>query len=315
MNWISQAIDDLIIKADNELSSRIEVIEKDFKFSTTELAAHFYFIKLDANGNPRKNDLLSYIAMKIVDYSIPKKEQEKAREHYNRTRSSVKVLELERKARKLFTNLEKTGELGEMLLYILTEDILKLPQIISKMTLKTSGKLHYQGADGVHFKYNETDDSLDLYWGESKMEKTITSALSNCFDSITPFLTDPISYNSAQNRDLQLITSNISENINNEKLEKFLVNYFDLNSEYSNKLNFKGICFIGFDVNNYPKKPKEKDTAQLLLEFQKSLVSWKKSIETQINTHPDISKFDLNIFIMPFESVENMRSEFLKLLN
>lgn len=315
MNWITTAIDDLIIKGKNELSSRIELIEKDFTFEETATTAHFYFIKLDANGNPRKKDLLQYVAMKIVDYSIPKREQEEAKRHLIETNSTVKVLELREKAVKLFTELEKTGELGEMLLYILTEDILKLPQLISKMTLKTSGKLHYQGADGVHFKYNEDDDALDLYWGESKMEKTITSALSNCFDSITPFLTDPTSYDSSQNRDLKLITSNIAENINNEKLEKFLVNFFDLNSDYSNRLNYKGICFIGFDVKNYPQKPKEKVSSQLLDEFKVRLASWKKSIQTQINNNPDIKKFEINIFLMPFDSVDKMRDEFLKLLH
>lgn len=315
MNWITTAIDDLIIKGKNELSSRIELIEKDFTFEETATTAHFYFIKLDANGNPRKKDLLQYVAMKIVDYSIPKKEQEEAKKHLIETNSTVKVLELREKAVKLFTELEKTGELGEMLLYILTEDILKLPQLISKMTLKTSGKLHYQGADGVHFKYNEVDDALDLYWGESKMEKTITSALNNCFDSITPFLTDPTSYDSSQNRDLKLITSNIAENINNEKLEKFLVNFFDLNSDYSNRLNYKGICFIGFDVQNYPQKPKEKVSSQLLDEFKVRLASWKKSIQTQINNNPDIKKFEINIFLMPFDSVNKMRDEFLKLLH
>lgn len=314
MNWIKQAIEDLIIKSDNELHSRIELIEKDFKFDSTNTSAHFYFIKLDGNGNPRKRDLLQYVATKILDYSIPKKDQILARDYYIKNNSSSKVIELERKAKELFVDLEKTGELGEMFLYILTEDVLKLPQIISKMTLKTSGKLHFQGADGVHFNYNESDDTLDLYWGESKMEKTITSALSNCFDSITPFLTDPNSYDSTQNRDLQLITTNIAENINNQKLENFLVNYFDLNNEYSNKLNFKGICFVGFDVNNYPIKPKEKTTKILLDEFKTKLDSWKKSVKTQLDNHPEIEKFEINIFLMPFESVEKMREEFLELI-
>ncbi|MBV7440028.1 DUF1837 domain-containing protein [Weeksellaceae bacterium TAE3-ERU29] len=314
MNWITQAIKDLIIKNDNELHSRIELIEKDFKFELTETLAHFYFIKLDGNGNPRKSDLLKYVAMKIVDYSIPRKELQEAKEYLNKNNSSFKIIELEKKANKLFTSLEKTGELGEMLLYILTEDILKLPQIISKMTLKTSGNLHYQGADGIHFNYNESDDTLDLYWGESKMEKTITSALSNCFNSITPFLTDPISYDSTQNRDLQLITSNIDENINDKKLEDFLVNYFDLNSDFSNKLNFKGICFIGFDVRNYPKKPRKKTTNTLLEEFKNELRRWKKSVKTQLDNHPELKSFEINIFLMPFESVEEMREEFLELI-
>lgn len=49
MNWITQAIDDLIIKSDNELHSKIVLIEKDFKFDSSETSIHFYFIKLDGN--------------------------------------------------------------------------------------------------------------------------------------------------------------------------------------------------------------------------------------------------------------------------
>ena len=80
MNWIKQAIEDLLIKSDNELNSRIELIEKDLKFGSTKTLAHFYLIKLDGKGNPRRIDLLKYVAMKIVDYSIPKKEQIAARD-------------------------------------------------------------------------------------------------------------------------------------------------------------------------------------------------------------------------------------------
>lgn len=314
VNWVSKAIEGLLIKGTGELFSRIEVIKKDLTFNSSETKAHFYFIRLDANGNPRKKDLLEFIAMKIVDYSIPKRQQIEAAEYLKTTGSTLKIIELQGKAKALFTTLNKTGELGEMMLYILTEEILKLPKILNKMTLKTSGEMHYHGADAVHFHYNEENDSLDLYWGESKMEQTITSALNNCFQSITPFLTDPNSYNSKQNRDLALIESNISDNINNKDLENFLVRYFDLGDDCSNRLNFKGICFIGFDVKDYPSRIKEKTSEQLLDEFKLKISDWEKSIETQVNKHPDIKKFDINIFLMPFDSVENMRSEFLKLI-
>ena len=84
--------------------------------------------------------------------------------------------------------MDKTGEGGEILLYILTQDILKLPQLISKMSLKTSAKMHYQGADGVHFRYNRTTGNLELYWAEAKMYQNLNAALTNCFDSLKGFL-------------------------------------------------------------------------------------------------------------------------------
>ncbi|WP_185145057.1 hypothetical protein [Apibacter muscae] len=50
-------------------------------------------------------------------------------------------------------------------------------------------------------------------------------------------------------------------------------------------------------------------------EFKSKLNSWKKSIETQVENYPDIKKFEINLFLMPFDSVEEMRNEFLKLFN
>ena len=84
--------------------------------------------------------------------------------------------------------MNKTGEGGEILLYILTQDILKLPQLISKMSLKTSTKMHYQGADGVHFQYNSITGNLELYWAEAKMYQDLNAAVANCFDSLKEFL-------------------------------------------------------------------------------------------------------------------------------
>ena len=86
------------------------------------------------------------------------------------------------------------------------------------MSLKTSGKLHYQGADGIHFQYNETTKNLELYWAESKMYKDLNTAISKCFESIKGLLLDPQGYTSTQERDIDLITSNIHQNINNESL-------------------------------------------------------------------------------------------------
>ena len=200
------------------------------------------------------------------------------------------------------------------MLYILSMEILRLPQLISKMSLKTSGRLHYQGADAIHFNYNQTTQMLEIYWGESKMEKTITSALKNCFKSISPILTSTISDDSPQSRDIQLVIANLPDNIDNKELEDFLVGYLDLNSDKSNKMDFRAVCFVGFDSKEYPQNPKEKIDSELFAELQSKIKGWKKSIKTQIKNHTSLDKFDINIFLMPFDSVDDMRRDFLKKL-
>src|SRR5690606_34993601 len=121
----------------------------------------------------------------------------------------------------------KTGEGGEILLYILIQEFLKIPQLISKMSLKTSGALHYQGADGIHVKYDEKNDLLNLYWGEAKMYKNFNDAVKECILGIKNFLLELYSSSSVQERDLQLLTSNITNNVDDEELENILVRYFD----------------------------------------------------------------------------------------
>lgn len=313
--WIKEAIDLLLIDGEGEIYSRLESIDVDLKIDGTEAKGYCYCIRLDGNGRPRTKELIEFVLTKIVDYSLPKKLQDEAKEHFDKTGSTSKILQLEQKAKSLFTDLKKTGEFGEMLLYILVQEILGLPQLISKMSLKTSGKLHYHGADGIHVKYNDDEETLSLYWGESKMERTSNSALKNCFDSLKDFLLDPMSFDSTQARDLQLISSHLIENINNPELVEFIVRYFDLNDDMSNKLNYKGVCFVGFDADNYPDKPLQKATEDMVTEFRTEITDWLAKAGKHIKSHVNLEKFEIHLFLIPFPSVQEFRDHFLKVLS
>lgn len=80
------------------------------------------------------------------------------------------------------------GELGEMLLYCFLETHLGAPKIFTKLELKTARNDYVKGADGVHFLKVSDDDFL-LIFGESKMEKGLTTSISNAFKSINEFVT------------------------------------------------------------------------------------------------------------------------------
>lgn len=314
MKWIEESISNLVIKSDGEINSRLNEICFDIDIINTKAKGHCYFVKLDGQGNPRTNDLIQFVTNKIVDYSIPKKEIDEARDYFIKNNSTTKIIELQRKAVELFTDLERTGEGGEILLYALTQEYLKLPQLLSKMSLKTSGKLHYQGADGIHVGYDSLEDSLSLYWGESKMYKDLNVGIKKCIDSIKGFLLDTYSYSSTQERDLQLITSNIKTSINNERLENLLVRYFDKDDDLSNKLKYKGICFVGFDSGNYPVKPMQKTIDELNKIFQNEFNDWFQNISTKIGLYKNLELFEIHFFLIPFPSVEKFREHFLEIL-
>lgn len=151
--------------------------------------------------------------------------------------------------------------------------------------------------------------------GESKMYQTIQSAISACVVSIKDFLLDAQGASSVQERDLQLITSNISANVHDHDFEDLLVRFFDKDDDFSNHVVYKGICFIGFDSDKYPSKDDlSKTTAAIKEQLDKELDSWYALLKTNITKYPNLAKKEIHFFIMPFPSVEEFRDNFLKIV-
>ena len=313
MSRIEEALDRLINKSTGGINSRIEQISFCVDISETQAKGYCHCLKVDGNGNLRLQDLIDFIDEKILDYAIPQKEIDEAKQKDNENNSTSAVMRLRKKANNLFTDLEKTGEGGEILLYILIQEFLKIPQLISKMSLKTSGKVHYHGADGIHVKYDESTGYLNLYWAEAKMYQDLNAAITNCFDSLKGFLLDPMGNNSTQERDIELITGNIQANINDTELENLLVGYFDKDKDLSNKVVYKGVCFIGFDYDKYPlandlSKTTEDIKNAIITEHQK----WYDTLSKKIKTHTNLDTKEIHIFLMPFRSVAEFRDYYLK---
>lgn len=313
MSRLDEALNRLFVQSRNEIMARIEQISFCVDISETQAKGYCYCLKIDANGNLRLKDLIDFIDTKVIEYAIPKKEIDEAKLYFIETNSPSKIDALKKKAKELFTDLEKTGEGGEILLYILIQEFLKIPQLISKMSLKTSGQLHYQGADGIHAKYDENTGCLNLYWAEAKMYQDLNAAITNCFESLKGFLLDPQGYNSTQERDIQLITANIQANVNDSELEDLLVGYFDKDNDLSNKVVYKGLCFIGFDYNQYPSdidlsKTTEDIKNAIFAEHQK----WYDTLSEKIKAHLNLNTKEIHVFLMPFRSVSEFRKYYLE---
>ncbi|RZK12030.1 MAG: DUF1837 domain-containing protein [Flavobacterium sp.] len=309
---IEDAINRLLINSKGEIKSRLAEVVSHVNLTDTSTICHCYCLKVDANNNLRLNDLIDFIDEKILEYAIPKKEIDEARDYLQQTNSTAKIVRLRKKAEGLFTDLEKTGEGGEILLYILVQEFLKIPQLISKMSLKTSGQLHYQGADGVHLNYDSITSTLNLYWGESKMYSNMNDAMGECMKSLKGFLLDPQSAGSVQERDLQLITANISANVNDPDLEDALVRYFDKDDDMSNSIVYKGLCFIGFDIGNYPADKIQKTTEVVVEEINKEIQAWQDTLVKKIKNHTNLELKEIHVFLLPFPSVAEFRRIYLE---
>ncbi|MFJ2662480.1 HamA C-terminal domain-containing protein [Arthrobacter koreensis] len=263
-----------------------------------------HLIQTDANGNVRARELAKRIFDRVVPFCIPRSRIRQAKEISAEDDDWGPLGALQREAKNLFVNQMKTGEPGELLLFLLQEYVLKIPQIVAKMPLKTSTSMHIHGSDGLHAKLLP-DGLLALYWGESKLHKTLNGALKDAFESLEEYLND--SNEDKTNRDLEIIRDNLD--VDDEELTKRLYLYFAGETEESAKVEYRAACLVGFDVVDYPEiKAGETEVSE---DLQKIIDSWTKTLNNRI-TSANFQKFSIELFMIPFESVFDFRVEFLK---
>lgn len=312
---LTDLVTELLRTSEQEINSYITKVTSHVKLEGTKAISHCYFLTLDGNGNPQTKDFARFVARHVADYAIPRKEFANAQKYDTEHNTSRKTAQLIEKAKTLFTSLQKTGEGGEMLLYILVQEFLKLPQLICKMPLKTNNELHVNGADGIHVSIETNasgQDVLSLYWGEAKLYSNLSSAISNCFESLKDFLLSDGGADAPAERDLQLLRDNLD--VLDEKLETAILKYLDKDDPLHNQVNYKGVCLIGFDYDKYPTTPNSETTEQIKVKIQAEIETWSKSVIGQISKHTNLNTFDIHVFLLPFPSVEDFRRHFLEAL-
>ena len=212
-------------------------------------------------------------------------------------RQIPEITRMAKEAARLFTQTQvKTGEGAELLLYALLEKELQIPQILSKMSLKTSTEMQYHGADGVHAKLLDNGD-LAVYWGEAKLYESVTRAMTDCMDSIAPYL-----LGTAHAQDIFLIRH--YADAGNAEVTARLLEYFNDNSVLSANVEMRGACLIGFVHENYPKLPREE--ASVKAELDKATKHWAEATRRRLGNH-SLTGYAVEVFFFPMPSVEEFR--------
>lgn len=293
------------------INAYLREICKHEHIDDTSAAMHIYMLRLDGNRRPRINDFADYLINQIVDYCIPLSEihsaQEKDRQH-NTTRYTTALY---RKAERLFTDVENTGEVGELALSVLTQSILHIPQVLCKMALKTNPEVHYHGADGVYGQFEEETGKYTLYWGESKLYSDVGQALSDCFDSIKGLLVEEGVGGTRKERDMALFRSNLD--FNDEHLEDAIMEYLDPDNVQYNLLEYRGICLVGYDEENYPADFSVVE--DVIFDAIKNKISdFKSKVKLRLKHRMPLDSFVIEVFLVPISSVNDLREKFLSLL-
>lgn len=299
-----QALANLVRGKPSTIDAYFHAVEADVSVGSTNAKCHFHCINLDGNGRPRVDALVKHLIGHVIDYSIPRKKIMEALLYQEETGSAYKHAMLLLEAMGLFSKLVKSGEGGELILFLLAERFLGLPQLICKMNLKTSTQMHYHGADGLHVGVNEKTKRLCLYWGESKLYGDVTSAVYQCMKSLAPLLLGTGGFGGPEERDLQLLGQYM--NVDNPELEAALRKFLDPDDPAFNCVEYCGICLVGFDYGNYPSESNKATISDVRNAVAGEVAKWQEAVGKRL-TEEKIDTFSVHVFLVPFPSVEEFR--------
>jgi len=293
---------------DTDLDAYIHDVESHFTIDGTRISTHCHCLKNDGNGRPRLRAFIKAAASHILDYAIPRSAISEAHAVFSSTGSTAKLMELGNQAKELFTDLLKTGEGGELLLFVMAEALLGLPQAICKMDLKTHGRMHIHGADGLHLGAREDGQGLALYWGESKVFGDFAGAVYDCLKSLAPYLTAE-----QDGRDLQLLQR--YSDLDNPTIEEAFKRFIDPDDPAFCQLEYRGICLIGFTADCYPQIPGSETFEAIVAKALADLPSWRDRIQARATEEKLVAPaIAIHFFLLPLPSVDRFRTTFREAL-
>lgn len=247
----------LTVGKNEGLRSRLK--EVGFIWNTNGIQAEGTFCYLAfRDGQPTQDDLIEVLFRSIIDFSLPRQDIA-ARIQRIKDGDTSCAVELFDRAKSLFIAAKKknskSGEPGELLLFMLLEGLLNAPRIVAKMRLKTNPNMEVYGSDSIHMKYDQESQILTLYWGESKLYGDLSTAISNIASSVKAFVTfNPERAGTQRDMDIGIIQSHPDLDItSHDDTKEALLAYFNPYSEYSNKLREVHACLAVWDWEFYKK--------------------------------------------------------------
>ena len=314
----SQEIDDLrevllrcIHPEPSITRAHLNVVELDLVVDSTKTLVHCYAPTLDGNGRIRINALAEFMRDRVIRFVIPKKDIHAAEVAKTKTGDMSEYIQIYERAKKAFTTVTNSGEGGEFLLFVLAEKEFRLAQILSKMSLKTSTKMHYHGADGIYATVDDTGTLL-LYWGESKLYTNPTTAITDCLNSLAPHLIEGTGEGGSSGQDIVLL--NEHADIGDDAACAALKRFLDPNDPQAQNLKVCGIALVTFDNDAFPQGGAPGGAwKQIEAALKSALPQWKAHIQKRINVE-NLTCFDIHFICLPMACANDFRKEFLNVL-
>ena len=268
------------------------------------------------DGEPTVDEFVQTIANFIVPFCLPRSEVRQASlacQGKQPNEQATIFSRLHQRAVDLFIRAKqgssRSGELGEIALFVLIEWLLNAPQIVSKMYLKTSNNMPVHGTDGIHVRYDPDCDQLLVYWGESKAHKTLSGALSSALDSIKTFTEE-----GKEKREIEIVSAYLDVDQMTPESKEALLAFLDPYDEKSNQRVAIFACLLAFDFS-YTATSIESGAMEAWFkkEFDKVAEKFVNTINGSLSSK-GLGTKRFEFFLVPTPSVQELRDKFQGLI-
>ena len=193
------------------------------------MKSYYNFFTIKYKDNKIQDDkFIKFLENHIVEYVLT---------HRDRVLRKQDALKISKK--KFIKNKIKSGEVGELILFIILESR-GIVQLINKMNFKMSTEKNTNGADAIHIQIK--NDKIFLHVGESKMYQNSKDGSKDALKDIEKYFTKGI----AMDGDLTFVSSNIDQ----KKFDKYADTLSTWISPYGGKSisdhNYINDVFVGY---------------------------------------------------------------------
>lgn len=283
-------------------------------FSATFVYPHFRQEKLLVD------ELCEKLVNRVTSFCMTREDRRKAKALDAQSEYETAATDaLNKRARRLFiqatSSSTRSGEGGELLLFILAEEYLGAPLLVSKMRLKTNTQMPVYGSDGIHAAWDADAGALVLYIGESKLHASLNGAIADALKSISELASDK---GNRYQHELSLAQAHSDLDGMPDEMKAEMLLYLDpWNSIQSTQRIDKYAVLVGFDEKAYselvgtPRGQVENKFKEL---YAKTIRPTMEHTQTKL-VEKGIDLGSVEFFFFPVPSVETLRQTFLNKLN
>lgn len=240
----------------------------------------------------------------VVCYSLKKDEYDKC--------SSYDITRIANLAKQRFISRDRSGELGELILFALLEHKRKAPQIINKMALKTDGNMPIFGIDAIHLGI--FNDELRQYFGESKIYADCNEAIINAVKSIDKYNKDILD----EEFELELISSNMDKSKFSEYSDE-IFKIFHPYKKHTLNIEIRRVysIFIGYNWDSIETIDWDSIISNIEITLKDSLESQSNKILKKCKDKVSSSSINtiVEFYFIPFKNVDDTRRKFKDLIS